>query len=74
MEGDATLVLSHTKNKTLSKLLGALDTRYGVAAPNFVVRDRLRDMLQFENQSLQSFADSLNRAVVGKSDEEAVEC
>ena len=73
LEGDATLVLTHTKNKTLSELLGALDTRYGVAAPDFVVRARLRDMLQDKDQSLQSYADSLNKAVVGRPGEETVE-
>ena len=54
------------KNKTFSELLSALDTRYGVAAPKFVIKARLRNIYQGEDQSVQAFADELNSAVAGK--------
>ena len=54
------------KNKTFSELLSALDTRYGVAAPKFVIKARLRNIYQGDDQSVQAFADELNSAVAGK--------
>ena len=67
LDGDATMVLVQAgKNKTFSELLSALDTRYGVAAPKFVIKARLRNIYQGEDQSVQAFADELNSAVAGK--------
>ena len=54
--GDAALVLPQSRCWSFSALLCALDTRYGVAVPEFVTKARLRDIFQQEGQSLQAYA------------------
>ena len=45
-------------------LLGALDLRYGLAVPEYVIKARFRDLIQEENQTIDDYADILVRARV----------
>ena len=73
----ATLVLEAARqlqcNCSFNALLTALDTRYGIAAPEFVTKARLRDIFQQEGQSLRAYADLLTKHVGIKPGSESVE-
>ena len=58
LTGDAALVLAQATQLewTLQMLLGALDSRYGVAAPEYVIKARFRDLVQEENQTIDDYA------------------
>ena len=73
LEGDAALVLPQVRNCSFNALLTALDTRYGIAAPEFVTKARLRDIFQQEGQSLRAYADKLTKHVGIKPGSESVE-
>ena len=61
--GDAAFALTHVpaQERTLSALLNVLDERYDLVGPDYIIKGKLRRTVQRNNQSLQTFADSIMR-------------
>ena len=72
LTGDAALVLAQAARGKwdLDSLMQALDTRFGVAAPDYVLKGRFRRIVQLEGQTLNDYADTLVRALTNKPDAE----
>ena len=71
--GDAALSIVSSRNGSFAKQLLALDARYGVSAPDFVIKARIRQLFQEEGQSLQEYANQLSRAVSNRPGSEVEE-
>ena len=63
--GDAALVLGSATHQQWdwSTLLKALDARYGVAGPSYVIKSQLRQLFQGEQQTFKDYADELVKSV-----------
>ena len=75
LTGDAALVLAQAQQRTwdLSTLLGALDIRYGDAAPAYVIKSRIRKLKQGEHQTFSNYADELATAAATGSETNCVD-
>ena len=63
--GDAALGLGSATQQQWdwSTLLKALDARYGVAGPSYVIKSQLRQLFQGEQQTFKDYADELVKSV-----------
>ena len=73
LTGRAVLVLAQANKWDLHTLLQALDTRFGVAAPDYVIKGKIRRLVQLENQTLNDYADTLVCAVTNRPENEVAE-
>ena len=66
--GEAALVLTQKQLSawTYGELLKALDDRYSVTGPTYILKSKLRSTYQRPDQTVQSFGDELTTLVVGK--------
>ena len=73
LTGRAALVLAQANKWNLQMLLQALDTRFGVAAPDYVIKGKIRRLVQLENQTLNDYAETLVRAITNRPETEVAE-
>ena len=68
LTGEAALVLTQKQLSawTFDELLKALDDRYSVTGPTYILKSKLRSVYQQPDQTVQSFGDELTTLVVGK--------
>ena len=68
--GDAALVLAQKRmtSWTYIELIRALDDRYSITGPVYILKSKLRGMYQQPGKSIQAYGDALTTLVAGKLD------